>query len=238
MFGISKELLALISIFGISAAYLLVQSVRSRSTKVEKPSSEKLDEKTAVLESVPEQEDAEVTESSKTPSQLVVKYKGKTVTLTLRDPPLDKISKGKLLRKACNAVGLKKPGNLLLVHKGKLLKDGSVFVQGVRNKDVCELVVDNSSPAEKAVRAMKSGIEEQILPLVERYVAEAGKLSNEEREDGHRRLSETLLGRLIQLDAIDINGDQKVRQQRKETISWIQSLIIKLDDAFKGVVGK
>ncbi|GAO48350.1 hypothetical protein G7K_2523-t1 [Saitoella complicata NRRL Y-17804] len=56
------------------------------------------------------------------------------------------------------------------------------------------------------------------------------------RKDTHLRLSETILGRLLMFDGIDVSedGTGALRQKRKDAVKYTQGLLDRLDRAVKG----
>jgi hypothetical protein len=73
--------------------------------------------------------------------------------------------------------------------------------------------------------------DEELAPLCIKFTRSPPK-DRAKCEDEHRRLTETILGRVIlRLDAVEPNGDEMIRARRKELIRESQQVLTELDKA-------
>jgi len=85
-------------------------------------------------------------------------------------------------------------------------------------------------PREK-IEAVKQAVQDKTGALTQAFVSNP-PADAKEREDTHRRISETIMGELLKLDGIE-SDDPAVRLRRKEVVKEIQRLLETLDVALK-----
>ncbi|PRP86403.1 hypothetical protein PROFUN_05322 [Planoprotostelium fungivorum] len=68
-----------------------------------------------------------------------------------------------------------------------------------------------------------------LLPQVEDFCKSKGVVDEAKRKDIHRKLAEFLLQKQLKFDGIE--GDDQVRQRRREGVRYVQSLLDRLDSA-------
>ena len=86
------------------------------------------------------------------------------------------------------------------------------------------------SPKEK-IEAVKQAVQDKTGALTQAFVSNP-PVDAKEREDTHRKISETIMGELLKLDGIE-SDDPAVRLRRKEVVKEIQRVLESLDAALK-----
>ncbi|EPY49487.1 BAG family molecular chaperone regulator Bag102 [Schizosaccharomyces cryophilus OY26] len=167
--------------------------------------------------------------TQKTEEVIIVKYKDEQLKFVFRQPRLAKVSYSSLLQRVCRAFSVA-PEKVYLESEGKQLQDASLAQQKVGDGSVLHLKPVPLSPALQQIEVYRTDLEKDIVPLVQQYCSSppSDALAI---EDAHVRLTETLLGRMIRLDAIDVQDDPDARMKRKEAVRWTQSFLQKLDVA-------
>ncbi|EPS41875.1 hypothetical protein H072_4157 [Dactylellina haptotyla CBS 200.50] len=89
-------------------------------------------------------------------------------------------------------------------------------------------------PPMEMIDLVRKHVQGSIVPLVEAFESnpppDAGK-----RKEEHNRLGETLLGEMLKLDSVDVDGPDgaEVRKKRKETVRELHGLLERLDKVDK-----
>ncbi|KAJ6259154.1 hypothetical protein Dda_6052 [Drechslerella dactyloides] len=89
-------------------------------------------------------------------------------------------------------------------------------------------------PPIERIALVKRHVGETLMPLVDAFEAsppaDAGK-----RKEEHHRLSETVLGEMLKLDSVDVDGPDgaEVRKRRKETVKELHAILERLDKVDK-----
>lgn len=167
--------------------------------------------------------------------------------------PLGAISSGIVTVGALRAKAAQETGvdtsRISLVGLGRNLKDDSVTLRslgmGSGTKVLCmasqqkpisvkkpEIVTPPKqlSPSEK-IEAVKQAVQDKTGALTQAFVSDP-PADAKDREDTHRKISETIMGELLKLDGIE-SDDPAVRLRRKEVVKEIQRVLETLDGALK-----
>lgn len=87
------------------------------------------------------------------------------------------------------------------------------------------------SAAAKQIKDLTDEFNSRWLPRCRRYIESPPRDYNK-RNDDHRMLSESVMQQiLLKLDGVDTQGDQELRQRRKELVRQVQNVLNQLDDA-------
>ncbi|WBW71488.1 BAG family molecular chaperone regulator Bag102 [Schizosaccharomyces osmophilus] len=165
--------------------------------------------------------------TQKTEETIVVKYQDERLRFVFRQPRLSKVSYLNLLQRVCKAFGVV-PEKVYLEFDGKELQDVSLAQQYIRDGSVLHLKPHPLSPASQQIEAYKADLQKNVLPLVQQFCSSPPS-DAQAVQDEHVRLTETLLGRMIRLDAIDVQDEPDTRLKRKETVRWTQGFFQELD---------
>ncbi|EPX75153.1 BAG family molecular chaperone regulator Bag102 [Schizosaccharomyces octosporus yFS286] len=173
----------------------------------------------------------------KTEETIVVKYRDEQLKFVFRQPRLSEVSYSNFLHRVCNAFGVV-PEKVYLEVDGKELQDASLVKQNIKDGSVVYLKPHPLSPASQQIEDYRADLEKNVLPLVQQYCSSPPS-NAQEIEDVHVRLTETILGKMIRLDAIDVQDEPDTRLKRKETVRWTQGFFQQLDvtksNALKGL---
>ncbi|KAF3918490.1 hypothetical protein ABW21_db0204849 [Orbilia brochopaga] len=84
-------------------------------------------------------------------------------------------------------------------------------------------------PLEK-IATVKQHVAETLMPLVESF-ENSPPTDVAKRKEEHHRLSETVLGEILKLDSVDVDGPDgaEVRKQRKATVKQLHAVLERLD---------
>ncbi|KAF8423286.1 BAG domain-containing protein [Tirmania nivea] len=167
--------------------------------------------------------------------------------------PLGAISSGAVTVGALRAKASKETGvdanRISLVGLGRNLKDDSATLRslgmGSGTKVLCMASQQKPisvkkpvtaappkllGPGEK-IEAVKQAVQDKTGALTQEFVSNP-PTDAKEREDTHRKISETIMGELLKLDGIE-SDDPAVRLRRKEVVKEIQRVLETLDAALK-----
>ncbi|KAF3905475.1 hypothetical protein ABW20_dc0106656 [Dactylellina cionopaga] len=88
-------------------------------------------------------------------------------------------------------------------------------------------------PMEK-IELVRKHVAGSIIPLVEAFEANP-PADEKQRKEEHHRLSETVLGEMLKLDSVDVDGPDgaEVRKKRKETVKELHAFLERLDKVDK-----
>ncbi|CAA19169.1 BAG family molecular chaperone regulator Bag102 [Schizosaccharomyces pombe] len=165
--------------------------------------------------------------ATETEDIVVVHYDGEKLNFVLRQPRLNMVSYTSFLRRVCNAFSVM-PDKASLKLNGVTLKDGSLSDQNVQNGSELELELPKLSPAMQQIEAYIDELQQDLVPKIEAF-CQSSPASAQDVQDLHTRLSETLLARMIKLDAVNVEDDPEARLKRKEAIRLSQQYLSKLD---------
>lgn len=158
------------------------------------------------------------------------------------------VTVGALRAKAAQETGVE-AGRISLVGLGRNLKDDSATLRslGMGNatkvlcmasqqkplstkKPTAVAPVKILGPMEK-IEAVKQAVHDKTGAMVQDYVTNTPS-DAKEREDAHRKISETIMGEILKLDGIE-SDDPDVRVRRKEVVKEIQRTLESVDAALK-----
>lgn len=159
------------------------------------------------------------------------------------------VTVGALRAKAAQETGVN-ASRITLVALGRNLKDDSTTLRSLgmgsgtkvlcmasqqqvpkpMKKPVTVTPPKQLSPMEK-IEAVKQAVHDKTGVLTREFVANP-PADGKEREDSHRKISETIMGELLKLDGIE-SDDPAVRVRRKEVVKEIQLLLEKVDAALR-----
>ncbi|KAK6356361.1 hypothetical protein TWF718_000722 [Orbilia javanica] len=91
-------------------------------------------------------------------------------------------------------------------------------------------------PPMERIDLVRKHITETVLPLVEAFEANPPE-DAAKRKDEHNRLGETVLGEMLKLDSVDVDGDDgaEVRKKRKVMVKELHAILERLDKVDKPV---
>ncbi|PKK52752.1 hypothetical protein CI102_2486 [Trichoderma harzianum] len=100
------------------------------------------------------------------------------------------------------------------------------------NDDAADAVLRKAiNAAAKQINDLANEFNSNWLPLCRRFI-ESPPRDAKKRNDEHRRLSESVMQRVIlKLDGVDTWGDYELRQRRKELVRQVQNVLNQLDNA-------
>ncbi|RPA75743.1 hypothetical protein BJ508DRAFT_417999 [Ascobolus immersus RN42] len=83
------------------------------------------------------------------------------------------------------------------------------------------------------IQQLRSQNETGLYPLIDAFISNP-PAEKDKRHDHHTRLTETLMAVMLQLDAVETDGNPALRAERKEFVREMQARLDALDAAAKG----
>ena len=79
------------------------------------------------------------------------------------------------------------------------------------------------------LESIELNFNDSLLPLIQVFLA-SPPTDKKARDQEYKKLSETTLAQvLIKLDGVETMGDERLRNQRRELVKFVQSWLNKLD---------
>ncbi|KAK6531326.1 hypothetical protein TWF281_008137 [Arthrobotrys megalospora] len=124
---------------------------------------------------------------------------------------------------------------LCMASKGKLAPPPSGSA-GPSNRSTPEPVKKKIIPPMEKIELVRKHVTGTLLPLVEAFETNPPE-DAAKRKDEHHRLSETVLGEMLKLDSVDVDGDDgaEVRKKRKVMVKELHAILERLDKVGKPV---
>lgn len=192
----------------------------------------------------------EVEDPERTEDVIYVKHDKHDYSLQF---PLGAISSGAVTVGALRAKAVQQTGvdanRITLLRLGRNLRDDSATLRSLGmgsgtkvlcmasqqkpisvKKPVTVTSPKQLSPGEK-IEAVKQAVQDKTGALTSAFVSNP-PTDAKEREDTHRKISETIMGELLRLDGIE-SDDPAVKLRRKEVVKEIQRVLETLDGALK-----
>ncbi|KAK6499659.1 hypothetical protein TWF481_010022 [Arthrobotrys musiformis] len=198
-------------------------------------------------------------DESRTEDIIHVQQGAKTYTITFPKGDVDTKTTVKDLRIAVlTALGLERDHSIKLLFSGSHLKDDDALLSGYKVKHGAKILcmasksklapppTSSSSrstpeppkkkviPPMEKIEIVRKHITGTVLPLVEAFEASPPE-DEARRRDEHHRLSETVLGEMLKLDSVDVDGEDgaEVRKKRKVMVKELHAILERLDKVDK-----
>ncbi|KAF3309829.1 hypothetical protein TWF173_010534 [Orbilia oligospora] len=205
-------------------------------------------------------------DESRTEDVVYVQQGAKTYTINFPKGEVDTKTTVKDLRlSVLDALGLSHEHSIKLLFSGSHLKDDAALLKDFKVKHGAKILCMASKsklapppsasgsagsssrntpeppkkkiiPPMEKIELVRKHITGAVLPLVEAFEANPPE-DQAKRRDEHHRLSETVLGEMLKLDSVDVDGDDgaEVRKKRKVMVKELHAILERLDKVDKPV---
>ncbi|KAF3291182.1 hypothetical protein TWF970_000414 [Orbilia oligospora] len=205
-------------------------------------------------------------DESRTEDVVYVQQGAKTYSINFPKGEVDTKTTVKDLRlSVLDALGLSHEHSIKLLFSGSHLKDDAALLKDFKVKHGAKILCMASKsklapppsasgsagsssrntpeppkkkiiPPMEKIELVRKHITGAVLPLVEAFEANPPE-DQAKRRDEHHRLSETVLGEMLKLDSVDVDGDDgaEVRKKRKVMVKELHAILERLDKVDKPV---
>lgn len=115
-----------------------------------------------------------------------------------------------------------------LLLASRLVSSGSAKTAAKKSKNKKKRP-SKAQKANKEIQRILDFVEETYVPQIDSYIESYGELSENDKEYKYRYFEEMLLKELMNLDDVDVVGNEVLRDNRKKVIRFIQDHQKRLD---------